>query len=85
MVGFIRRYAALHHVSRRLVSNAVLLYDPTAIAQARGVVVAGSLPLEPTAAEAAYAMSFEKAFPAIPPAVPSTRPPSRTATASKLC
>lgn len=78
MVGFIRRYAALHHdLSRRLVSNAVLLYDPTVIAQARGVVVAGSLPLEPTAAEAAYASSFEKAFPAIPPAVavsPTTVP-----------
>ena len=78
MLGFIRRYAALHHdLSRRLISNAVLLYDPTVIAQAKGVVVAGSLPFEPTAAEAAYAASFKKAFPAIPPAVainPTTVP-----------
>jgi branched-chain amino acid transport system substrate-binding protein len=70
MLGFIRRYAALHHdLSRRLISNAMLLYDPTVIAHANGVVVAGSLPFEPTAAEAAYALSFEKAFPAIPSAV----------------
>jgi branched-chain amino acid transport system substrate-binding protein len=78
MLGFIRRYAALHHdLSRRLISNAVLLHDPTVIAKAKGVVVAGSLPFEPTAAEAAYASSFKKAFPAIPPAVaidPSTVP-----------
>ena len=70
MLDFIRRYAALHHdLSQRLISNALLLYDPTVIAQAKDVVVAGSLPFEPTAAEAAYASSFTKAFPAIPPAV----------------
>jgi branched-chain amino acid transport system substrate-binding protein len=78
MLGFIRRYAALHHdLSQRLISNAVLLYEPTAIARAKGVVVAGSLPFEPTAAEAAYASSFKKAFPAISPAVavnPTTVP-----------
>ena len=70
MLGFVKRYAALHHdLSRRLVSNTGLLYDPTVVAQARGVVVAGSLPVEQTAAEAAYAASFTKAFPAVPAAV----------------
>jgi branched-chain amino acid transport system substrate-binding protein len=70
MAGFIRRYAALHHdLSRRLISNAALLYDPAMVPQTKGVVVAGSLPFEPTAAKAAYASSFEKAFPAIPSAV----------------
>jgi branched-chain amino acid transport system substrate-binding protein len=68
--GFVRRYAALHpDLSRRLISNATLLYDPTVLAQAKGVVVTGSLPFEPTAAETDYASSFEKAFPAIPAAV----------------
>jgi branched-chain amino acid transport system substrate-binding protein len=70
MLGFVQRYAALHHdLSRRLVSNTALLYDPTVVAQAKGVVVAGSLPVEPTAAEAAYAASFTKAFPGVPAAV----------------
>lgn len=78
MLGFVKRYSALHHdLSRRLVSSAVLLYDPTVIARAQGVVVAGSLPFKPTAVEAAYASSFTKAFPTIPPAVaigPTTVP-----------
>jgi branched-chain amino acid transport system substrate-binding protein len=78
MLGFVKRYSALHHdISRRLISNAVLLYDPTVISLAKGVVVAGSLPFEPTAVEAAYVASFTKAFPTIPPAVaigPTTVP-----------
>lgn len=70
MLGFMQRYAALHHdLSRRLVSNAGLLYDPTVVARAKGVVVAGSLPVEPTAAETAYAASFTKAFPEVPAAI----------------
>ena len=70
----------------RLVSSARLLFDPSVIALARGVVVAGSLPVEPTAAEAAYAAAFSKAFPAIPSAAaidPTTR--SRTVTESRRC
>jgi branched-chain amino acid transport system substrate-binding protein len=78
MLGFVKGYAALHHdLSRRLISNATLLYDPAVLARATGVVVAGSPPFQPTAAEAAYALSFERAFPAIPPAVavnPTTIP-----------
>jgi branched-chain amino acid transport system substrate-binding protein len=70
MRGFVTRYAALHHdLSRRLVSNTGLLNDPTAIPKARGVVLAGSLPVEPTPAEADYASSFKKAFPAVPVAL----------------
>jgi branched-chain amino acid transport system substrate-binding protein len=80
LLGFVRRYAALHRdLSRRLISNAALLYDPAVIARAKGVVIAGSLPFRPTAAEAAYASSFAKAFPTIPPAaaVSSTIVPYR--------
>ncbi len=70
MLGFVKRYATLHHdLSRRLVSNTGLLYDRTVVAQARGVAVAGSLPIEQTAAEAAYAAAFTKAFPAVPASV----------------
>ena len=65
-LGFLKRYAAHHDVSRRLVSTTPLLYDPRVIALMRGVVVAGSLPVQPTAATAKYAASFAKAFPAIP-------------------
>ena len=68
-LGFVKRYTAVHRdLAQRLVSSATLLYDPSVIALARGVVVAGSLPVEPTAAEAAYAAAFSKAFPAIPAA-----------------
>ena len=65
-LGFLKRYAAHHDVSRRLVSTTPLLYDPRVIPLTRGVVVAGSLPVQPTAATAKYAASFAKAFPAIP-------------------
>ena len=65
--GFVKRYAARHpDLSRRLVSTAVLLYDPSVVPIARGVVAAGPLPFEPTRALAAYASGFTKAFPAIP-------------------
>lgn len=67
MLGFVTRYAAMHRdLSRRLVSNSGLLFEPAVVAKARGVVVAGSLPVEPTAAETAYAAAFTKAFPAVP-------------------
>jgi branched-chain amino acid transport system substrate-binding protein len=64
-LGFLKRYAAHHAVSRRLVSTTSLLYDPRVIPLARGVVVAGSLPVQSTAATAGYAASFSKAFPAM--------------------
>ncbi len=64
-LGFLKRYAAHHAVSRRLVSTTPLLYDPRVIPLTRGVVVAGSLPVQPTAAMAGYAASFTKAFPAM--------------------
>jgi branched-chain amino acid transport system substrate-binding protein len=64
-VGFLTRYAAHHAVSRRLVSTTPLLYDPRVIPLTRGVVVAGSLPVQTTAAMAGYAASFAKAFPAL--------------------
>jgi branched-chain amino acid transport system substrate-binding protein len=77
-LGFVKRYAAAHRdLSQRLVSSAWLLYDPSVSALTRGVVVAGSLPVEPTAAEAAYAAAFSKSFPAIPTAAaidPTTIP-----------
>ena len=75
MLGFVKRYTALHHnLSQQLISNTSLLYDLTVVAQANGVVVAGSLPVESTAAEAAYAASFTKAFPDVsaPVAIGST-------------
>ena len=78
-LGFVKRYAAA--APRPLASGwsraPTLLYDPSVIALARGVVVAGSLPVEPTAAEAAYAAAFTKSFPAIPAAAainPTTDP-----------
>jgi branched-chain amino acid transport system substrate-binding protein len=67
MLGFVKRYAAAHpDVARRLVSSAILLYTPQVLALAKGVVVAGGIPLEPTRAEAAYVASFTKAFPQFP-------------------
>jgi branched-chain amino acid transport system substrate-binding protein len=69
MLGFVKRYAADHDLSRQLVSNAGLLFDPAVVERAKGVVVAGSVPVEPTPAEAAYASSFTQAFPAVPAAL----------------
>lgn len=70
VLGFVTRYGALHpDLSRRLISTTALLYDPAVIARVSGVMVAGSLPVEPTAAKAAYASSFAKTFPAISSAV----------------
>jgi branched-chain amino acid transport system substrate-binding protein len=69
MAGFVRRYSAGHRdLSRRLLSNAVLLYEPLALAQAPGLVVGGSLPAQPTPAARAYLAAFTKAFPRIPAA-----------------
>ena len=68
MLGLLKRYAALHpDVSRRLVSSAALLYDPTVLRVATGVVAAGPLPFAPTPAIAAYVGAFARAFPTIPP------------------
>ena len=69
MLGLLKRYAVLHpDVSRRLISSAVLLYDPTVLSVAAGVVVAGPLPFAPTPAIAAYVKAFTRAFPTIPAA-----------------
>jgi branched-chain amino acid transport system substrate-binding protein len=67
--GFLKRYAARRPVSRRLVSTATLLFDPTVLPVARGVVAAGPLPFVPTPALGAYAAAFARAFPTIPPTV----------------
>jgi branched-chain amino acid transport system substrate-binding protein len=68
-LGFVKRYAARHpDLSRRLVSTAVLLYDPTVLPVARGVVAAGPLAFESTPALAGYAAAFTKSFPSIPAA-----------------
>jgi branched-chain amino acid transport system substrate-binding protein len=70
MVGLLKRYGAAHRdLSRRLVASAGLLYDPTALPVATGVVAAGPLPFSPTSAMAAYVIAFTKAFPTIPPSV----------------
>jgi branched-chain amino acid transport system substrate-binding protein len=67
--GFIRRYSARHpDLSRRLLSNANLLFDAQIVARARGLVVGGNLPLSPTPAEGAYVTAFTKVFPSIPAA-----------------
>jgi len=70
MQGFVKRYAARHpDLSRRLLANnAVLLFDPRIVADAPGLVAAGGLPLQPTAAMEEYAAAFAKAFPTIPAA-----------------
>jgi branched-chain amino acid transport system substrate-binding protein len=70
MLGLVKRYAALHRdLSHRLVSTAALLYDPTVLPVATGVVAAGPVPFQPTASLRAYADAFTKAFPTIPAAV----------------
>ena len=78
MLGFVKRYAALHpDLSRRLVSSSALLYNATVLPLATGVVAAGTVPFQPTPSMAAYVRTFTKAFPTIPPAIaigPSTIP-----------
>jgi branched-chain amino acid transport system substrate-binding protein len=70
MLGFVKRYGALHRdLSKRLVSTTTLLYDPTVLPVATGVVAAGPVPFQPTASLRAYADAFTKAFPTIPAAV----------------
>jgi branched-chain amino acid transport system substrate-binding protein len=67
MLDLLKGYAASHaDVSRRLVSSAVLLYDPTVLPVATGVVAAGPLPFAPTPAITAYVRAFTRAFPTIP-------------------
>ena len=69
MAGFVRRYSAVHpNLSRELLSNAVLLYDPQIVSRVPGLVVGGSLPFQPTSAVRAYVAAFAKAFPGIPAA-----------------
>lgn len=69
MAGFVQRYAAVHpNLSRGLLSNAVLLYDPQIVARVPGLVVGGAQPFQPTSAMQAYVAAFAKAFPGIPPA-----------------
>jgi branched-chain amino acid transport system substrate-binding protein len=69
MAGFVQRYSAVHqNLSRRLLSNAVLLYDPQIVRRVPGLVVGGALPFQPTSAVQAYAAAFAKAFPGIPAA-----------------
>jgi branched-chain amino acid transport system substrate-binding protein len=69
-LGFLKRYTARRpDLSRRLVSTATLLYDPSVLPIAQGVVAAGPLPFAPTPSLGVYAAAFAKAFPTIPPAV----------------
>jgi branched-chain amino acid transport system substrate-binding protein len=69
MAGFVQRYSALHqNLSRRLLSNASLLYDPQIVPRVPGLVVGGALPFQPTSAVQGYVAGFAKAFPAIPAA-----------------
>jgi branched-chain amino acid transport system substrate-binding protein len=69
MSGFVQRYSALHqNLSRRLLSNAALLYDPQIVARVPGLVVGGALPFQPTPAVQTYVAAFTKAFPGIPAA-----------------
>src|SRR5438046_475556 len=45
MVAFVQRYSARHHdVSKRLLANAALLYDPQFVSRVPGLVAAGGLP-----------------------------------------
>ena len=67
MADFVQRYASRHEdVSRRLLADAALLYDPQVVALAPGLVAAGGVPFEPTHAMQGYAAAFAKAFPAFP-------------------
>jgi branched-chain amino acid transport system substrate-binding protein len=69
MLDFLDRYRARHpDLARSLVSNGTLLYDPSVVARARGVVVASSIPFELTPATGKYVASFARAFPRIPAA-----------------
>ena len=78
MLGFVKRYAALHHdLSRRLVSNAALLYDPTVVALAKGVVVGRQPPLRADSRPRALRRVLREGFPGIPAAAalnPTTVP-----------
>lgn len=66
-LGFIERYAALRGgLTGKLVANSNPLFDPVVVPKARGLVVAGNLPFEPTAATQAYVAEFTRAFPRIP-------------------
>jgi branched-chain amino acid transport system substrate-binding protein len=66
--GFVRRYSARHDLSRQLLANTSLLFDPQVVAWAPGLVVGGNLALSPTPTESAYVAAFTKAFPSIPAA-----------------
>jgi branched-chain amino acid transport system substrate-binding protein len=69
MIGFVRSYARTHsNLSRWLVADAVLLYDPQVVAAIPGLVASGAAPFEPTPAMQGYMETFDRAFPAIPAA-----------------
>ena len=62
--GLLERFTATGRTaSRHVVASRALLADPQVVAQAHDVVVAGTLPLEPTPAQQAYAIEFERLFP----------------------
>jgi branched-chain amino acid transport system substrate-binding protein len=67
MHEFVQRYSARHRdVSRRLLVNATLLYDPQIVAQAPGLVAGGDQAFEVAPAARAHIAAFAKAFPTIP-------------------
>jgi branched-chain amino acid transport system substrate-binding protein len=70
MGGFVRGYSELYSdFTRRLLANAVLLFDPEIVTSAPGLVVAGRQPFQPTHAMQAYVAAFAKAFPTLPAAL----------------
>ena len=67
MIGFVHSYARRHpDLSRRLLADAVVLYDQQVVEAVPGLVASGSMPFQPTPAMQAYMATFGKAFPAIP-------------------
>ena len=71
MQRFLQRYATIRHgLAGKLVSNVALLVDRSVTSSARGVVVGGAPPFEPTRAVRSFAAAFAKAFPGIPATAP---------------
>jgi branched-chain amino acid transport system substrate-binding protein len=67
--NFLVRYSKQNgEVSQRLVSSGGLVTDPSVLPLAKGVVMGGQLPYQPTPAMKRYLTSFGKAFPQIPSA-----------------
>jgi branched-chain amino acid transport system substrate-binding protein len=66
MIGLVRGYARRHSdLSRRLLADAVLLYDRQVVETVPGLVASGATPFQPTPAMQAYMATFGRAFPAI--------------------